>query len=792
MTDPSAAPEGRAGAAAPEDRCYPVECQGEPRTNVLLDRQARDLITNEIRELPFLGRLSYDWTELVAGQTTELTLDYEVGASGIADSGWLKLCMKFYSDWEWQTTDPTGRDYCSVEYVTGSRLGRAFPDATATLQSLACRYDEKGGERPFQKALLVDLVDGYLRPGDHLVIRLGDRRGGGPGTRVQTFVEQDFAFRLWVDPLGTSRFALADEIKFDIVPGPAEHLLVSTSRLVRPGEPCAVTIHTEDRWGNTPIREPAAVTLRLSGATRTEMHCQLPADGWATTTLRLPFERVGQVRLDAQTDDGSLVAPPAYVEVSDSVPVPRALFGDLHVHSNDTVGTNDNAYNFAYAQQIGGLDFLGYTANDFQITDERWQAVVELAEKVSVDGEFICFPGVEWCGTPGVGGDHNVVYIGDDTTLARCLEWHEGLASKRPEAQHWPITMLYDAYEGHPENYLLIPHVGGRRAVLDWHHPELERLIEVHSTYGPDDWFFEDAMERGLRLGASGASDEHRGRPGGGKPGANIFGASGGMCGLLAPSLTRHDVGTALRSRHTWATTGEKLVALLWSGEHLMGDDVTPAGDRLELEYLLLGNQGWEEISCYDGRGLIWRRNLHEEQGLSPSRVRIRWGGARVRDRYRWATWHGCAQVRHSRLDDVRPWAFEHPEKRLRRVGADRLEWEGETYGGSNGAVLEVRDLPRATFEITGRIPNFLDTPEFSLRTTGEELIAEGSVRQELGGIGLFVAVERLSEASLPVRVADRFEVRPRGTGGRSAVYLRARHANGHEVWTSPVFIDWP
>ncbi|MPZ70816.1 MAG: hypothetical protein GEU71_15005 [Actinobacteria bacterium] len=758
---------------------------------MLLDKAVRDQITTEVRALPFLGRLTHDWHEIVAGETTELVLDYEVGASGIADSGWLKLCMKFYSDWEWQTDDPTARDYCSVEYITGSRLGKAFRDTTSTLQSVLCRYDEKGGERPFQKALIVDLVDGYLRPGDHLVFRLGDRRAGGPGTRVQTFVERDFAFRLWVDLLGTSRFALADEIKFDVVPGPAQHLLLSTSRLVRPGESCAVNIHTEDQWGNTPIREGATVTLRTSGVMTTETNYALPADDWATRTVQLTSEEPGEVRVDAVTADGRLAAEPVYIEVSTDSPAPRALFGDLHVHTNDTVGTNDNAYNFAYGRRIGALDFLGYTANDFQITDERWEAVVDLADEVTVEGEFVCFPGVEWCGTPGVGGDHNVVYIGGDTTLARCLEWHEGLASKKPEVQHWPITMLYDAYEGHPERYLLIPHVGGRRAILDWHHPELERLIEVHSTYGPDDWFFEDAMERGLRLGATGASDEHRGRPGGGKPGANIFGASGGMCGLVAPALTREAVGTALRARHTWATTGEKLAALLWSGEHMMGDDVPVADDHLVLNYQLLGNRGWEEITCYDGNGLIWRRDMHAEQGYSESRIRIRWGGARVRDRYRWATWHGTARVRHSRIDDVRPWAFEHPEKLLRRLGSDGVEWLTETYGASNGAVMNVRDLSKAVFEISGEIPNFLDTPDFTMTVTGDELMATGSVCKELGGIGLFVALERLCDEPLPVKTEGSFEVRPRERGGSSVVYVRGRQANGHEVWTSPMFIDW-
>lgn len=80
-----------------------------------------------------------------------------------------------------------------------------FPGQTpATVQSLGIRFDQKGHERPFQKAVIVDIQDGYLNPGDKILIRLGDRRFGGRGTRVQTFVEKDFRWRFYIDPVGTS------------------------------------------------------------------------------------------------------------------------------------------------------------------------------------------------------------------------------------------------------------------------------------------------------------------------------------------------------------------------------------------------------------------------------------------------------------------------------------------------------------------------------------------------------------------------------------------------------------
>lgn len=74
----------------------------------------------------------------------------------------------------------------------------------ATVQGLAVRFDQKGHERPFQKAVIIDVVDGYLNPGDRIVIRLGDRRWGARGTRAQTFVEKGFRWRFYIDPVGTS------------------------------------------------------------------------------------------------------------------------------------------------------------------------------------------------------------------------------------------------------------------------------------------------------------------------------------------------------------------------------------------------------------------------------------------------------------------------------------------------------------------------------------------------------------------------------------------------------------
>ncbi|OBJ47363.1 hypothetical protein [Mycobacterium sp. 1423905.2] len=754
------------------------------RTNDCSSAEVRERITAEFEGIPFLGSLRCDTQKVVAGAVEELKFTYTVGQSGIADSGWLKLCFRYYSDWNLQTTDPAGRDFATASVIGRSLIGGASPDGAATVRQLTTRYDVKGGERPFQKSLLVHVVDGYLRPGDVIEIRLGDRRFGGPGTRLQTFVEDDFELHLYVDPLGTSRMAHAAVAKIGITPGPPERLIVHGPRVVRAGtETVQLRAHLQDPWGNACRDVPATVHAAIDD--EHVASAQTPARGWAHAALRVPG-RPGAYRISAQAGTVTFGPTTAEIDVVADLPAPRAYFCDLHVHSNDTVGTQDTDWNLRYGRDIGGLDILGYTANDFQITDSAWSDVVAACRATSRDGHFVCFPGVEWCGTAGVGGDHNVVFLGEDTTIARSLEWRQGMTAAAPTPQTWPITELYAAYEKEPDSYLLIPHVGGRRAVLDWHHPELERLIEVHSSWGSSPWFLEDALARGLKLGASAASDEHRGRPGGGAPGANIFGGHGGLTGVLADELSAQHVGRALRARRTWATTGSRSVALLRSGDDWMGDEILTAAGRLDLDYAVYGSTGWDELAIYDTHGPLWRRDIHAETGLSPSLVRIRWGGARHRDRYRWATWSGELKITGTSIDSVVPWATNHPEQVI--DAADQvITWHTATYGSDVGVIVRLGDLARAQLHINATVAED-DTP-VHLTVSGAQLIAQSYSEQSAGGLNLRLRAERIAEpnalssivtGTLPIDLPPE----------HSAIYLRAAQADGHQVWTSPLFIS--
>ena len=198
----------------------------------------------------------------------------------------------------------------SADYQAGPLLPGQSP---AAVQSLKVRFDQKGHERPFQKAVIVDTFDGYLKAGDHIVIRLGDRRFGGAGTRVQTFVEENFKIRCYVDPLGTSRFAaVGKDLVIQIVPGAPVQLQWAGSRIVRGGEKFPLRLRAEDEWGNTCRDRPETVmvTATLDGKPVYEKTTTLAEKHWAVLLLEdLPTSQTGELAVTAHMPAHPWVKP---------------------------------------------------------------------------------------------------------------------------------------------------------------------------------------------------------------------------------------------------------------------------------------------------------------------------------------------------------------------------------------------------------------------------------------------------------------------------------------------------
>ncbi|WP_347987788.1 hypothetical protein [Methylomonas sp. AM2-LC] len=763
---------------------------------------------------PFLGSINCYRRELIAGEWTEISLVYEVGASGLADGAWLKLAFKFYSDWAlFQTTDPTGANFVSAEYQAGDLVPG---QSAATVQHLKVRFDQKGHERPFQKAIIVDIIDGYLNPGDRIILRLGDRRQGGKGTRIQTFVERDFRFRLFIDPLGSSKFAeVPGDVLLNIEPGLPSTLQIIAPRLVTDQEPFDVLVRIDDAWGNTCRNHPLLVLLTLhspQGTIHFAQDTMLAADGWAIARIKgLSLDIIGEWALSARVEAPFVRAAQTFVTVDPVKGALRPLYADLHVHSDDTVGTNDTLYNLSYGRDVAGLDVLGYTANDFNITESRWEKAVELINQLNEPDRFVCYPGTEWCGNSCAGGDRNVIFLRDEKPqfpfdnqgrMVRSFEWNEFTAGTIKPGT-WPVDELYAAYANDPDGHLMMPHVGGRRCNLDWHHPELERLVEVSSAWGQFHWVYAEALQRGYRVGAAANSDEHQGRCGGGVPATAVFGSRGGLTGVLAESFDRAGVGRALRARHTFATTGERTFASLSQGNHLMGD-VFSADLELPLEYRLLGDAGWEQVELYDGERLIWSRDLHQELGFAEGKIRLRLGGARIKDRYRGAYWNSEIRIIGAVIQGFRAYGFDHPEQTVWRKNATTLALRTETSGDIDSLEIDLSSLAGAEIQVYTRIDSYIKVgdprepqsyvhaPEAAFTLSGDTLLAQSRFVRELPGAELKISLERLPASDLPRELTGQIDLAALGleSGREHPLFLSARQRDQARIWTSALFLN--
>src|SRR5882672_6104223 len=173
----------------------------------------------------------------VAGSYAELTLTYTAGTFGIDDTGMLKVSWRTTSDMSKPQFDkPRAANFTTVEASNGAKLEVWF---------------DKLNIRPYANTLLIRVGRGFLRQGDTLTIRMGDRRQGSPGFRLQTNVEQHVELKTSVDAFATYEFCeLPEQPGFALVPGPAAAWKAIWPSLAVVGEPFRLAIVAEDMWGN--------------------------------------------------------------------------------------------------------------------------------------------------------------------------------------------------------------------------------------------------------------------------------------------------------------------------------------------------------------------------------------------------------------------------------------------------------------------------------------------------------------------------------------------------------------
>lgn len=721
----------------------------------------------------------------VAGSYAQLVLTYTAGTFGIDDTGMVKISWRTTSDLSKPQFDkPRAANFTTVEASNGAKLEVWF---------------DRLNIRPYANTLLIRVGRGYLRAGDTLTVRFGDRRQGSPGFRLQTNVEANVQLKTSIDAFATYEFCeLPVQPVFDLVPGPAASWKVILPSLAVVGERFRLAIVAEDMWGNPTTNANHSFKLMASQpVSGLPAHVEFKNGDGPRVIENLVSEAEGDLDL-------CLIAKNKEIARANPLRVVKGAahhryWGDLHGQSGETIGMGTAENYFRYARDAAFIDIVGHQGNDFQITDTFWRELNRLTSEFEVPGRFVCVPGYEWSGNTGMGGDRNVFYRREGRPIRRSSHiLVEGQASTEAI---YTADELFRALEG--EDAVVIAHVGGRYADLKYAHDgRLERAVEVHSTWGTFEWLLHDAFEKGYRVGIVCHSDDHKGRPGATRPGASSFGAIGGLTCYLMPELTRDALFDALRRRRHYGTTGTRIFLDLHGSfdqavtafsedplfgpakefavsDVLMGDIVRPGPVPMRVAAEIIGTAPIERVDVLHGTRVARTVRPYSAADLG-RRVRVLWQGAEYRGRGRETLWQGQLRVTGNRIARFASVNFLNPERMVQETAAGaELAWSSVTTGNLAGIDLWLDETHGGTLSVKTNIVS---------GTVDLTALADNIIAFEGGGLDRRLSIYRLPEADWDRRVAFDHTVRFEGDGDLP-VYLRVTQADGHQAWSSPIYL---
>jgi len=449
----------------------------------------------------------------------------------------------------------------------------------------------------------------------------------------------------------------------------------------------------------------------------------------------------------------------------------RYYWGDLHGQSEETIGKNSVEDYFRFAREKALIDFSCHQGNDFQITRETWEEIMKQTQAFHTPHRFVTFLGYEWSAITSAGGDHNVMFPGDEAQIHRSSHWQVDDKGDS-ETDRYPIRELYEEFKG--KDVILVPHVGGRRANLASHDPELEPLIEVYSHWGCFEWFLEEALRRGYRVGFTAGSDGHRGRPGASYLGAATAGVYGGLTCILARELTREALWDAMKKRRVYATSGERILLKVMADGHWMGEEYE-SQTYPTFSISALGTASIELLELKRGVETIFEYAPLEEASQGSNRIKIAWSGARGYDRGRRTVWDGSLQIDQGKILHAEGYAFDSPVEGITGADDRMVQWRSVTTGDEDGVIVEL-ECPEETILTFTSVPATFSIPLREI-TAKPTVIDAGGVKQQ---VILKRIVKNPNMRSVNLTFTDETP-----QVGWNAYYVRLLQVNGSLAWSS-------
>ena len=244
---------------------------------------------------------------------------------------------------------------------------------------------------------------------------------------------------------------------------------------------------------------------------------------------------------------------------------------------------------------------------DREAMAREWREFQEVTAAWNRPGTFVTFPGYEWQGN-GRWGDHNVVYK----------------AEGHPIYAVDTLPDLYDRLRG--LEAIAIPHhtayfVGQRAPTWSACDDRISPFAEVHSIHGcsetDEEWIglrhnshmgpgvgggtYQEALDRGLHLGAICSTDNWTNMPG-------HWGQ--GLMACLARERTRESLWEAFRARRVYGVTGDRIQLSFTCNGAPMGS-VLPYAPQRRIHVAVRGSAAIDRIEVLRN-GRVMATHCHQ------------------------------------------------------------------------------------------------------------------------------------------------------------------------------------
>ena len=599
---------------------------------------------------------------------------YTFGELGMVTKGKILCGRQFSSDHgAMQNTDPKGENYVSIQASNpAARFAPTRPNLFGPHGNLVI-------EAPL---VAFELIEGALAPGDVITVTYGDTSEGSPGFQIHTFEGDEMYLPLYVDLEANGTYYTPFWESFAVVGVMATQVHAIVPSMGKPGEAFSISIRTEDHFYNRATSGIPAYTASLND----KEIAKIPAGDSALSVIdTITIDSPGIHYIHVASEDGqfSTDSNPILIDADSDHGI---FWGDTHAHIGYSEGTGSMDHFFTWARDDARLDFVSLTEHDIFLDDWEWQTMVDGTAKYFDEGTFITFLGYEWTANVLQGGHHNVIY--------RTNEQERVAIQDTPNLEDL-YTGLKDGHR--PEDVVTIPHAHtpGNWEVSE---PDYERLVEISSMHGSFEWFANNYLKNGFKVGFVAASDDHRAQPGYTSVSQQVLIQRGGLGAVLAPAKDKNALFDAMRDRHTYATTGERMILSIEANEHPMGSMLTQtdaisiqgtiAGTTPILDAALIKNGEVVEstahnLAPYDGK----RDLLISFESSSDPFVRDTPRGERI--------WEGTATIEGARLDSVTNLGMENIFKEFARQSksnAQQAEFMDGTRGQSDSMLLSISE----------------------------------------------------------------------------------------------------